>query len=654
MGLKPNAKFLIKSQAMNKYLTLSLIFILLSASLFAQLSIEDHLAMENLVQARIYQTKIVYVKKSKARWDAPNESYLEICDINGKNIKRLTRGGFDYNPQWSPEGKQIAFISYRDNLQQIFTVSPEGGSIQMASDAQNNITGFAWYNEHSLAYLDNESPDPDLMTKSQENGGAYWAESDFSTNALWLYDTRTKEKKKITSGKYQINAFDFSPDGKYLALVGAKNSDKYEALANSWVKVIDWSNQREIYTLETAEAIQDVHFSPSGKYLAFTGSTQGYAANDGLFLVDFPNGRTQNLTYDFDPTIEKIQWTDDGHIAFLSPRGAKSGLFKTNLKGKITTILEPHWVIYDFQTQGELVFFTASSGNKTNQLYQLNYGQKPEEARAISRLNPEIQAKIKTQTKTIQYKSYDGTPVEAILTFPPNYSEARRYPLMTIPHGGPDDLEKAEFNWMGQFFADQGFIVFRPNFRGSTGYGRAFYAGNRNAFGKTDFEDIMAGIDYLIEKKLVNPDQLVIGGISYGGYMANWAITQTDRFKAAISIGGICNLVSLYGQHLFSNRELGLWEYKALPTDQIENYRRASPLFYVKQVKTPLLILHGNNDAISPTLQAWEMYRAMKDAGKEVKMMLYPRAGHNIAKPHQFKSKVRQWLQWAKQHIGKE
>ena len=225
---------------------------------------------------------------------------------------------------------------------------------------------------------------------------------------------------------------------------------------------------------------------------------------------------------------------------------------------------------------------------------------------------------------------------------------------MVIPHGGPDAVVLDDFNWMGQFFADHGYVVFRPNFRGSIGYGRAIYAGNRNSFGGKDFEDIMAGVQKLIDLNIANEHQLVIGGWNYGGHMANWAITQTDKFKASISVAGISNLVSLYGQHQFSNRKIGIWEYRALPINNVENYRKASPLFFVKNAETPLLILHGANDEISPTLQAWEMYRAMKDAKKKVKMMIYPRAGHNISNPIKFKSVLTNWLHWADKYIKSE
>ncbi len=360
------------------------------------------------------------------------------------------------------------------------------------------------------------------------------------------------------------------------------------------------------------------------------------------------------MTYEFDPTVEIIQWIDEKNISFSTPKNGYTGLYNLNLKGEITPIINPYWVIYDFQIVKNQIYFSASRSSKTKQIYKLDIDENPAKSVQITNLNENLKPKIKTSSSILDYVSKDGTKVQGIVTYPIGYDSARTYALMVIPHGGPDAVVLDDFNWMGQFFADNGYLVLQPNFRGSIGYGRDFYAGNRNAFGQTDFEDIMAGIDKLIETKIADKDRLVIGGWSYGGYIANWAITQTDRFKASISVAGVSNLVSLYGQHEFSNRKVGLWEYKALPIDNVENYRKASPIFFVKKVETPLLILHGANDDRSPTLQAWEMYRAMKDADKEVEMIIYPRAGHSISNPIQFKSVLTNWLEWADKHVRRE
>ncbi|GAB5551881.1 MAG: S9 family peptidase [Saprospiraceae bacterium] len=621
--------------------------------LFAQLSIEDHLGMENINQPQVFDGQLIYAHTIKENWKGRTTSSILHLDPGTQSIRPLTEHEYDYDPKWSPNGQWISFISYRNNLQQIYIIPNQGGKPKMVSDAQYYLSNYQWQNETTIAYVDDEPKDSLIAAADAENGGGYIVGTEFFTNAIWSYDINTGEKNKLTSGKERIIDFRFSKDGRYLAMLGAKNYDTYESITNSWIKVIDLNNQQEIYRFSGANSLNQLAFSPSGKYIAFTGSTIGYACNDGLFVANLKNGKEKNLTYDLDPTIEKIAWIDNKRLAFSSVKGAHTAIYQTDLKGKTTTILPPDWVIYDFQLSQEDLFFTASQQTKPLQLYQVQLGAKLADATQLSQLNSELNPKLKTHTQVVNYQSKDGTAVQGLLTYPIDYDDSHTYPLMTIPHGGPDALVKNDFGWMKQFFADQGYLVFQPNFRGSIGYGRDFYTGNRNAFGQTDFADIMAGIDYLITEGIASEDQLVIGGWSYGGYMANWAITQTDRFKAAISIAGMANLVSMYGQHEFSNREIGMWEYRHLLIDNPEAYRKASPIFQVKKAETPLLILHGANDTRSPTLQAWEMYRAMQDAKKTVKMMIYPRAGHSISNPVQRKSVLNQWLQWSDDHLGR-
>ncbi len=638
----------------NHFSVILILLLLIPIFAFSQLSVEEHLGMENLNNPKVFDSRILYEKTTKDRWDGKSFSSITVSDLNGKNQNKLTENEYDYNPKWSKDGKWISFISYRNNLQQIYIVPELGGEAKLVSDAQNYISNYLWMDEKTIAYVDDEPRDSVLVAAEKENGGGYEVGTEFYTNALWTCNIESGTKKKITDGSYRIIDFDISDDGKKLAVLAAKNYDTYESITNNWVEVIDMESGQSIYKFNEANALNNPKFSPSGRLLAFVGNTEGFACNDGLFIANIESGETENRTYELDPTIEKIQWIDEKNISFSTPKNGYTAIYTLNLAGKLTQIINPYWVIYDFQITNNHIYFTASRSSNTKQLYALNLGQKPESAFQLTNLNSELGAKIKTASSILDYVSKDGTKVQGIVTYPIAYDTSTTYPLMVIPHGGPDAVVLDDFNWMGQFFADNGYVVFQPNFRGSIGYGRSFYAGNRNAFGDTDFEDIMAGIDKLIELKVADENKLVIGGWSYGGYMANWAITQTDRFKASISVAGVSNLVSLYGQHEFSNRKVGLWEYKALPIDHVENYRKASPIFFVKNVHTPLLILHGANDARSPTLQAWEMYRAMKDANKEVEMIIYPRAGHHISNPVQFKSVLSKWLNWADNHIEKK
>lgn len=627
---------------------------LIPKTTIAQLSVEDHLGMENISNVSVYGSHILFAKRTKANWKGRSFSSIVISDLNGKNQIKLTDKEYDYDPKWSPSGDYISFISYRNNLQQIYIVPKTGGAPKMVSDAQYYLSNYKWVNEKTIAYVDDEPRDSLVLSKEKENGGGYVVGTEFYTNAIWTYDIETKIKKKVTSGDYRVIDFDVSKNGKKLAILGAKNYDKYESITNSWIEVFDLQNGNSLYTFNSANSMNNPTFSPSGEQLAFAGSTEGFASNDGLFIANLISGKTKNMTYDFDPTIEKIQWINEESINFSTPRDGYTGIYHLNFQGKITTTLPPYWVIYNYQIIHDKVYFTASRGSKTKQLYKIKLNNNPNTASQLTYLNSNLQSKIRTTSTVFEYTSGDNTSVQGILTFPFDYNKAKTYPLMVIPHGGPDAVVLNDFNWMGQFFADNGYVVFRPNFRGSIGYGRDFYAGNRNSFGGKDYEDIISGIQKLIDMKIADRNALVIGGWSYGGYMANWAITQTDIFKAAISVAGISNLVSLYGQHPFSNRKIGIWEYRSLLIDNVENYRKASPIFFVKNASTPLLLLHGANDNISPTLQAWEMYRAMKDAKKEVEMIIYPRSGHNISNPVKFKSVLTNWLNWADTHLNKK
>lgn len=633
---------------------ISIFLFLIPLSAFSQLSVEEHLGMEKLNSPRVFQSKILFARTTKDSWNGRSFSSLIISDLDGKNKINLTEGEYDYDPKWSKDGKWVSFISYRNNLQQIYIVPDTGGEAKMVSDAQNYVSNYQWLDESTIAYVDDEPRDSILVAEEKKNGGGYRVGTEFYKNALWAYNIDSGQKKKITDGSYRIIDLDISKDGKRLAVLAAKNYDTYESITNSWIEVIDIENGSSLYKFSDVNSLNNPKLSPSGNQLAFVGNTKGFASNDGLFIANIQSGETKNMTYEFDPTIETIQWVDEKNISFSTPKNGYTGIYNLNIKGKIIPIVNPYWVIYDFQMANNQVYFTASRSSKTKQLYRLGHSEKPENALQLTHLNSELTAKIKTSTSILDYVSKDETKVQGIITYPIDYDKSKSYPLMVIPHGGPDAVVMDDFNWMGQFFADNGYVVFQPNFRGSIGYGRDFYAGNRNAFGHTDFEDIMAGIDKLIDLAIADENRLVIGGWSYGGYMANWAITQTNRFKASVSVAGVSNLVSLYGQHEFSNRKVGLWEYKALPIDAVENYRKASPIFFVKNAETPLLILHGANDIRSPTLQAWEMYRAMKDANKEVEMILYPRAGHSIGNPVQFKSVLTNWLNWANEKVGRE
>jgi dipeptidyl aminopeptidase/acylaminoacyl peptidase len=221
-----------------------------------------------------------------------------------------------------------------------------------------------------------------------------------------------------------------------------------------------------------------------------------------------------------------------------------------------------------------------------------------------------------------------------------------------LPHGGPDGMSLDDFSFLSQLFAQHGLLVFEPNFRGSIGQGREFYAANRGLIGDVDFRDIMAGVDYLVSSGRVDPSRMVVGGWSFGGTMTNWIVGHSGRFRAAVSVAGVSDYVSRYGVSDINFGEAAQWEFGRLLTDDIGFFVESSPIAHLKGATTPTLLMHGEEDRRVPVGQAHEMYRALKELGVEVRLVLYPNAGHGISNPHQFRDVLRRWLDWYETHLA--
>jgi dipeptidyl aminopeptidase/acylaminoacyl peptidase len=362
----------------------------------------------------------------------------------------------------------------------------------------------------------------------------------------------------------------------------------------------------------------------------------------------------KNLTREFDPTIGSVRWIDNQEITFLTLRNAYTGIYRAVIdKNDIKALLEPYFVTfaYSINSAARALCFYGSRGQNPSKLYIHRFGDDPAAAKPIYSPNEWITEKDLAVKKVIRYPSYDGYVIEAVLTLPPFYDQTKKYPLMVLPHGGPDGTCLDNFGLFGQIFAQEGIVVFEPNFRGGIGYGSEMYAANRGRLGDIDYKDIMAGVDHLIEKGVADPEKLIVGGWSYGGYMTNWIIGHTDRFKAAVSVAGIANTVSMYAQSDINHGEIARWEFKGVPVLNMENYTRSSPIEFLHNCTTPTLILHGEADDRVPVAQAWEIYRALTDLGVEVQMVLYPDAGHGISEPNQYVNVMTRWVEWYQRFI---
>jgi dipeptidyl aminopeptidase/acylaminoacyl peptidase len=249
--------------------------------------------------------------------------------------------------------------------------------------------------------------------------------------------------------------------------------------------------------------------------------------------------------------------------------------------------------------------------------------KKPEQ---ISHFNKVFDSITLVKPQFITYKSFDGLPIEAAL-FKPINTTSKPLPLMVFIHGGPTGAFINDYSAWVQLFVQKGYAVFCPNIRGSSGYGHEFLIANRYDWGGKDFKDIMSGVDMLIAKENIDSNRMGITGWSYGGYMAGWAITQTNRFKAAMAGAGIANLVSEFGTE--DNAAYDRWFF-GTPYEHPENFYNHSPISFIKNAKTPTLIIQGEKDKIDPIGQSQELYRALRYYQVPTELVLYPNEPHGF------------------------
>jgi dipeptidyl aminopeptidase/acylaminoacyl peptidase len=280
-------------------------------------------------------------------------------------------------------------------------------------------------------------------------------------------------------------------------------------------------------------------------------------------------------------------------------------------------------------------------------------------ARAVTSFNQQWASIPLAAPQLVTYKSADGVEIEAALLVPdraagvegpgrPSPTTPQPWPTVVLVHGGPTGRWSDTFEPWGQLLAARGYAVLYPNVRGSTGYGHRFLELNRADWGGGDFKDVMAGVDWLIARGIADPDRLGIGGWSYGGYMAAWAVTQTHRFKAAVSGAPVVDIASEFGTEYDSSYDE--WFY-GTPYEKLDGFIRSSPITHVKNVKTPTLLLQGESDVTDPIGQSQQFYRGLKRYGVDADFVVYPREPHGLREEKHLLDRLNRIVAWYDKYL---
>ena len=620
-----------------------------------------------------------------AQWE-PEQERMErrtrvwkVATSGSSPARQITFGERgDSQPQWSPDGKYISFVSARggaDAKAQIFLMHADGGEAWKLTDAKEGLPGgfggvnYSWSPDSTrIAYVSTEprSSEEEANIKKRDDERVF--EGDFRYQHAWVVDVNSKQATRITQGtSYTLQgAPSWSPDGKRLVFGGSATPMLRDNRRD--IYVAELGNPKEGVAATRIEKIStnwgsdsQPKWSPDGATIVWVtepnttaplpdGTAAGVVLQQRLVLYDVNAKTIKDIGSTFDTDPGNPIWTNEGRrVMFMAGKRAYSEAFAYDLTSGAYTQLTQKRTINggSVSKDGRTIVVTMDAPDAATEVFVTDPSFT--NLRRLTNTNPQLAEIAQGQTEVITWKSSDGAEIEGVLLKPVGFEAGRRYPTLVVAHGGPAGAYVNGFRLGGieggQVYAGKGWAVFYPNPRGSSNYGQKTLAANVNDWGGGDFKDIMTGVDALVARGIADPDKLAHIGWSYGGYMTAWVITQTTRFKAAMVGAGLTNMWSMYGTNDIPSVLIAY--FGGIPNKQtLPLYLERSAMSHIDKVTTPTLILHGANDERVPVGQAYELYRGLKDRGKTTELVFYPREGHVIQEYYHQKDRMQRIYDW--------
>lgn len=591
-------------------------------------------------------------------------THVFLAHADGTRRVQLTRGEKSAEaPAFSTDGRYVLFASERDGKRKLYRMGVDGGEAEKLSDWKGAMASYQVSPDGKWVAFAGLEADPDEERAKREKRDFRVIGENPKNHSLWIIPFEPdgggkRPARKVASGPWHAGTFVWAPDSRRIAF-GTQASPDADAVKTADIREVEIESGK-IADVATSAAMEgQPSYSPDGRRLAFVRSENppSIVSESRIALFDRQTGAIRDLpsTYDGAPNI--IGWSKDSRrVYFSEARHTRSGIHAMPVDGAPAIVYEPAAGVVGqnarINTQGTYMGFTKQSASEPVEAFVMQAASA--QPVKVSDANPGPRPPL-GETRVIRWKSQDGREIEGLLTMPVGYAKGKKYPLILVIHGGPSGVFAETFiGAQGPYptasFASKGYAVLRPNPRGSSAYGRAFRSANLNDWGGGDYRDLMSGVDHAIAQGIADADRMAVMGWSYGGYMTNWAITQTTRFRAAAAGAGLSNLISMWGTN---DVPTVLDDYFSGPSyEQIERYARLSPLRHVKSVTTPTLILHGEADVRVPTSQGYEMYSAIKRLGVPSQMVVYPRAPHGPREPKFVLDIMQRHLDWVAKYVG--
>jgi dipeptidyl aminopeptidase/acylaminoacyl peptidase len=576
--------------------------------------------------------------------------HIWLYELKSGAVRQITFSAKDESsPRWSPDGKQLAFLSNREDQQQIYVMRMDGGEAAALTKGKRTVNSFAWSPDgKQIAFV---APDPKTdpeEKKEKAKDDAHVVDKDDKQPRLWLLTVATDEAKALTDPSWKISELVWMPAGDRIIISATDHPESDEETHRIFSLAL--SNGARTLLLAPHGPFGDLHVSPDGKSVSYVGCRVDGPTPHDLMLLDVGKRAARNLTgASLDRAIHEHRWTKDRSMLALYADGFKNRLVGFSPEGMSKNPSNPptgNVTNFAVSESGE-VAFVGQSATTPPELWLWDQKNPPQQ---VSHLNDSWKKFKLSSPELYKYKSFDGLEIEAALLRPAGADPKAKLPLIALIHGGPTGNWQDSIETWGQLLATHGYAVFYPNIRGSVGYGESFIEMNRGDWGGGDFRDLMWGVKDLIDRGIADPSRLGIGGWSYGGYMAEWAITQTNDFKAAVSGAGLSNLISEYGSEQHPSYDE--WFYGVpYESESLVNFLNSSPFTQLKNAKTPTLILQGEADTTDPLGQSQELYRGLKHYGVESELVEYPREPHGFREEKHLLDRLNRILAWYDAHV---
>ncbi len=552
---------------------------------------------------------------------AAPESHVWIFDVRRGEFRQFTFSAkSDSAPRWSPDGQTLAFLSNRDERNQIYLLRMEGGEAAALTSGKTAAGAFRWSPDGTqIAFLATE-PKPEAEEKKEKDkDDAKVADRDQDLPRLWVVDIASKKARQVTHAGWRIGQFEWISADHVLAV--ATNQPKAELWTNAIFNISIGDGKFAPFS-QPNQPFGGLTVSPDRKLVGFVAAHRAGPDPHDFFLADLTGGPSRDVTASIDRRVLGVKWQNDSTALMSVADGFRYRLYRVSSNGSPVRVdLSYSNGDFDIARDGTLAFI----GYGFNRLPELFLQRGNDDAKQVSHIQQGWDGITLADAQLFRFKSFDGKEIEAALMKPAVSEGTAKLPLILYVHGGPAGNFSATYSSWPQLLVAHGYEVLMVNPRGSTGYGEEFLKANHADWGGGDFKDLMAGVDAVLARGETDANRLGIGGWSYGGYMAEWAITQTNRFKAAVSGAGMFDLAAEFGTE--AGPEGDEW-YFGTPWEHPERFAHSSPYMYIRNAKTPTLILQGENDPTDPVGQSTALYRALKRYGVESELVIYPREPH--------------------------